>query len=195
MTLTLDYYNAKAADFAATTVAVDFASMQDRFMALLPAGARILDFGCGSGRDSKRFLDEGFVVEATDGCPELCRIASEYAGISVRNELFNELSAEGRYDGIWACASILHVPKDGLPDILFKMNRALKLGGIAYASFKYGDFDGMRAGRYFSDFVEDTFLSVVAQVEGLLVDDLWVTDDMRPEREGEKWLNCLISRG
>ena len=86
-------------------------SARQRFLACLPAGAAILDFGCGSGRDAKAFLELGFSVEASDGSEELCRRASELTGIPVKRMLFSELSAADRYDGIWACASILHLPR------------------------------------------------------------------------------------
>ncbi len=191
---TLDYYNDNAREFAASTVSVDFAEMQDRFMASLPQGGRILDFGCGSGRDAKRFLDEGFAVDATDGSPELCRLASEYAGILVKCELFGELSAVEAYDGIWACSSILHVPKAELPSIFGKMLRALKPSGVMYVSFKYGDFEGLRNGRHFSDFTEESFVDLVGRIAGLKIEDCWITDDVRQGREGERWLNCLICR-
>lgn len=191
---TLDYYNENARDFAAFTVAVDFAVVQDRFLALLSAGERILDFGCGSGRDAKRFLDEGFAVEATDGCPELCRIASDYTGIPVRNELFEELSAESAYDGIWACSSILHVSKAELPNVFGKMVRALRPAGVIYTSFKYGDYDGMRNGRHFSDFTESSFAEFLREVEGLALEDQWVTGDVRPGRGEEKWLNLILRK-
>ena len=191
---TLDYYNENASDFAASTAAVDFSAVQDRFLALLPEGACILDFGCGSGRDAKCFLDKGFIVEAIDGCSEFCRIASDYTGIPVRNELFEELSAESAYDGIWACSSILHVSKAELPNVFGKMVRALRSAGVIYTSFKYGDYDGMRNGRHFSDFTESSFAEFLREVEGLALEDQWVTGDVRPGRGEEKWLNLILRK-
>ena len=114
----------------------------------------ILDFGCGSGRDTKYFLEHGYWVDAVDGSVELCRIASEFTGIEVRQMLFQELQEKEKYDGIWACASVLHVPKIELANILQKMCNAVKTDGIIYTSFKYGDFEGERSGRFFSDFTE-----------------------------------------
>lgn len=100
--ITLNYYNAHAQDFVQGTVAVDFHITQDKFLAQLEKGASILDFGCGSGRDTKYFLERGFAVEATDGSAELCKLASEYTGIKVKQMLFSELDAVEKYDGIWA---------------------------------------------------------------------------------------------
>jgi len=118
---TLDYYNQNADDFIQGTISVDFASTQDRFIKRIAPGALILDFGCGSGRDTKYFLDKGFIVEATDGSEELCKRASEYTGITVKQMLFQELDAKEKYAGIWACSSILHLPKDELKGVLVKM--------------------------------------------------------------------------
>ena len=103
MRTTIDYYNEKAKEFVAGTVNVEFHHMQEQFLKLLPEHALILDFGCGSGRDTKYFLEQGFQVEAVDGSKELCKIASEYTGISVKHALFQELNEFEKYDGLWAC--------------------------------------------------------------------------------------------
>ena len=108
---TLQHYNVNAESFAANTVAVDFSQIQQEFLSTLPPGANILDFGCGSGRDTKYFLEQGYKVDAIDGSPMLCKLASTHTGIKVRQMLFQELHAKEKYDGIWACASILHVAK------------------------------------------------------------------------------------
>lgn len=189
---TLDYYNANAQAFAASTVSVDFSATQRRFAQLLPPGGRILDFGCGSGRDSKFFLQEGFDVTATDGSAELCRLARELTGLPVRHELFQDFAETNTYDGIWACASILHLPKAELAGVLAKMVAALKPGGVIYTSFKYGDFEGTRNGRYFTDFTEEGFRSFMQPIEGIRIEDWWVSADVRPGRGDERWLNLLL---
>ena len=143
---TLNYYNAHALDFVQGTVGVDFHITQERFLAQLEEGASILDFGCGSGRDTKYFLERGFAVEATDGSAGLCKLASEYTGISVKRQLFDELEAMAKYDGIWTCASILHLAWEELVAVLQKMVLAVKAGGVIYTSFKYGQFMGERNG-------------------------------------------------
>lgn len=106
---TLTYYNQNATRFYAATVSVEFTATQQRFLSYLPASASILDFGCGSGRDTKAFLDQGYQVEAIDGSEELCKLATRYTGIQVRHILFQDLNAISKYDGIWACSSILHL--------------------------------------------------------------------------------------
>ena len=191
---TLDYYNKNASEFVKGTIGADFTETQSRFASLFEKGAYILDFGCGSGRDTKCFLDAGFKVDATDGSAELCKFASDYAGIDVRCELFPELDAVDKYDGIWACASILHLPKAELKDVFNKMIIAVKNGGYIYTSFKYGEFEGERNGRYFTDFTEATFGQFVSDVPAICIKDMWITSDVRPGRENEKWLNVIIQK-
>ncbi len=191
---TLSYYEQNAKAFYDNTVDVDFESVQQLFTDLLPQGAKILDFGCGSGRDTVYFLSQGYDVDAIDGSAELCRLASEAAGIPVRQMYFQDLDIENEYDGIWACASILHVPKKELPQIFLKMQQALKKDGVIYTSFKYGDGEGIRNGRYFSDYTEDTARRMIEEIEGLQIDKMWTSSDRRPRREDEKWLNILLRK-
>ena len=205
--VTLDYYDRHAGEFASDTKDIRFTQIQDRFLQHLAPGALILDFGCGSGRDSRYFLSKGYRVEACDGSQEMVRIASQTAGIRVRQMLFGELAEEDRYDGIFACASILHVPSAQLPDIFARMGRALKAGGILYVSFKYGTYEGLRSGRYFTDLTEGglrQILDAAASPDhggagtagrwkfGIL--ETWISGDARPGREKEKWLNALLRK-
>ena len=123
---TLKYYNENAQSFASGTVSVKFTEVQDKFLEKLNPDAYILDFGCGAGRDTKYFLSRGYQIDAIDGSEQLCRIASKYTGIKVRQMLFQELDEKEKYDGIWACASILHLPKKQLREVLKNMYAALK---------------------------------------------------------------------
>lgn len=191
---TLNYYNENAGAFVAGTVNVCFTAIQELFLEYVPEGGSILDFGCGSGRDTKYFLSRGYRVEAVDGSRELCKIAGEYTGISVKRMRFEELDCIEAYDGIWACASILHVPRRELPDILRKMTDAAKSGGVIYASFKHGDFEGVRNGRYFTCLTEESFRGVMEAIPELTVEKLWITDDAREERREEQWLNLILKK-
>ena len=191
---TLAYYNNYADEFYHSTVSVEFTAMQDCFLEKLEKGSYILDFGCGSGRDTKYFLEQGYHVEATDGSAELCKRASQYTGIPVKQMLFEELAAADKYDGIWACSSILHLPIDKLEKVMQKMATALKKNGVIYTSFKYGIFSGERNGRFFTDMTETTFADLLQGVVGLEVEEQWVSFDVRPGRSEEKWLNLILRK-
>jgi len=194
MDTTLNYYNENAKQFVQGTAAVDFSETQNRFLSKLKIGASILDFGCGSGRDTKYFLDKGYAVTATDGSAELCELASEYTGIKVQQMLFEELSAANQYDGIWACSSILHVPKKQLGNVMERMVNALTDDGVIYTSFKYSDFEGMRNGRYFTDFTIDSFKTFISEINNIQIEEYWITGDVRPGRGEEKWLNLILRK-
>lgn len=191
---TIDYYNRNVQDFVDRTVSVDFTGIQNVFLELLPRDARILDFGCGSGRDTKYFLDCGYQVDAMDGSIELCRAASEYTGIHVKQMLFQDLAEEEKYDGIWACASILHVKKTELPDIIRKMSLSTKENGIIYISFKCGDYEGERNGRYFTDMTEISMKELLVDFPELKVEKQWITGDVRADRGDERWLNMILRK-
>ena len=191
---TLVYYDDHADEFYKGTVNVEFAEMQRHFLSKLKNGAHILDFGCGSGRDTKYFLEQGYHVEAIDGSAALCRLAAEYTGIAVKNMLFQELAETDKYDGIWACSSILHLPVDELAEVMRKMAAALKENGIIYTSFKYGTFTGERNGRFFTDMTEGTFADFLGGIQDLEVEEQWTTLDVRPGRSEEKWLNLILRK-
>ena len=191
---TLAYYNRNAEEFVAGTVAVDFRETQEQFLRRLSPGAAVLDFGCGSGRDTKYFLERGMQVEAVDGSEALCKAASAYTGIPVRQMLFQELQEQEKYDGIWACASILHLPKPELQQVFGQMAAALRPAGIIYTSFKYGTWEGERNGRYFTDFTEETFGAFLEAFPQLQREALWLSEDVRPGRTAEKWLNVILRK-
>ena len=191
---TLSYYDEKAKEFCENTVNADVSPQRDRFLSFLKESASILDFGCGSGRDTKAFLELGYKIEAIDGSIELCKTASEYTGIEVKNMLFQDLNDVEKYDGIWACSSILHVSKADLKSVLKKMVTALKDDGVIYTSFKYGDFEGERNGRFFSDFTEESFREYISDCSDVSIVDSWITGDVRPGRGEEKWLNLILKK-
>ena len=191
---TLGYYDSHADKFYKSTVNIEFTTMQEKFLTKLEKGSNILDFGCGSWRDTKYFFEQGYNVEAIDGSAELCKLAGEYTGIKVKNILFQELSEVDKYDGIWACSSILHLPVGELDEVMKKMVIALKKNGIIYTSFKYGTFAGERNGRYFTDMTEEVFAVFLSGIDGLKIEEQWITSDVRPGRGEEKWLNLILRK-
>ena len=194
MNTTIDYYNQNAVAYVKSTVNVEFSATQERFLSYLKLGTKILDVGCGSGRDAKFFLSKGFSVVATDGSEEFCKMASEYTGIPVQKMLFSELNSTEEYDGIWACSSILHLPKSELSDVFGKILMALKRGGVLYTSFKYGEFEGERRGRFFTDFTSESFRTFIGEFPKLVIIEEWISLDVRPGRGDEKWLNLIIQK-
>ena len=191
---TIEYYNENVSKFVNDTQDVVFCATQDLFLSYLNEGDSILDFGCGSGRDTKYFLSKGYKVDATDGSEEICKVASDYTGINVKCLLFNELDEIDKYDGIWACASILHLDRDDLIDVFNRIARALKDNGILYTSFKYSEFEGMRNGRYFTDFTIESFNEFQTNIPEFIIEKNWITSDARAGREDEKWLNLIMRK-
>jgi 2-polyprenyl-3-methyl-5-hydroxy-6-metoxy-1,4-benzoquinol methylase len=191
---TLQYYDQNASQFVSGTQMVDFTETQEKFIKKLKPNSCILDFGCGSGRDTKYFMNHGFQVETIDGSTELCKHATEFTGIPVKQMFFADLKEESKYDAIWACASILHLPKEKLKEVIGKMVTAIKKEGILYTSFKYGTFEGERNGRYFTDMTEDTFAELISENMELKIEEQWITSDVRKGRGAEKWLNLILRK-
>ena len=193
-TKTIEYYNENVDKFVNDTQDVVFCATQDLFLSYLNEGNSILDLGCGSGRDTKYFLSKGYKVDAMDGSMEICKVASDYTGINVKCLLFNELDEIDKYDGIWACASILHLDRNDLIDVFHRIARALKDNGILYTSFKYSEFEGMRNGRYFTDFTIESFNEFQTNIPEFIIEKKWITSDVRAGREDEKWLNLIMRK-
>ena len=191
---TLEYYNRNAINFVHGTVDVDFREMQDEFLSRVKPAGIILDLGCGSGRDSKYFLNKGYEVVAVDGSEEICKIASEYTGLCVIHSTFQDYRPDKKFDGIWACASLLHLSFDEVVEVMNRLSLCLNKGGCFYVSFKYGEFSDMRHGRYFTDMTKETFAQLLANVEGLKIELQKITSDVRADRVDEKWLNVYMAK-
>lgn len=191
--LNVEYYNKNAESFFESTVNTDMSEWQNRFLQRIPAGGRILDAGCGSGRDSKAFIKQGYSVVAFDASREMCKKASDLLGQEVWQMRFEEMSFEDEFDGVWACASLLHVGDKDLPNILKKIHNSLKEEGILYASFKYGDGEKERGERNFIDFTEESIKPILI-MSGFEIVDSGITSDIRPGRENEKWTNVIAGK-
>ncbi len=194
MNETLKYYADQAEKFVAGTVNVDFSITQKEFAAYVPTGGRILDLGCGSGRDSKAFMSMGYRVVAVDGSQELCRLASEFIGQKVICATFQEYEPDVLFDGIWACASLLHLDADTIREMLQKYALMLNPYGVFYVSFKYGNYVGMREGRFFTDMDEAALNEVLKDIPTLKLERTKITNDVREDRANERWLNVFLVR-
>lgn len=192
--MTIDFYDRNGDDFFARTSELDVDFLYRPFLALLPAPARILDAGCGSGRDSKAFLQRGYQVTAIDASDKLVRLASEHTGLPVQHMTFSELPFENAFDGIWASATLLHVPHSEMEDVFHKFIRALKIGGVWYMSFKKGEGEKWSGERLFTYFNKASLGEWIARFPALETLQLWEEADSRPEFQNEHWVNALVRR-
>ncbi|MDP2646520.1 MAG: class I SAM-dependent methyltransferase [Desulfobacterales bacterium] len=191
---TVLFYEQNASVFSLDTGSVDMAHIYAEFLPFLPKGGRILDAGCGSGRDSVFFKRKGFSVKAFDASKTLAEVASRTLGEPVEVMTFLDLEAGDEYDGIWACASLLHVHDGEMDDVLQRLMRSLKKSGVLYASFKYGTTEGFRNGRYFNDFDEKKITDLLVRHPLLKLQRMWKTRDSRPGRNQEWWLNAIMKK-
>lgn len=187
---TADYYNNHAQIFFDSTFQIDMQSLYEPFLKYLPVQAKILDLGCGSGRDALAFKNKGYEVDAIDASIELVKKARELTGIQVKHQSFYDLNEEAVYDGIWACASLLHCERDRLIEVTKKIFNALKPDGVCYMSFKYGNLDRIKDERSFTDLDEQQAQVLLNQLDGIESLEQWITIDKRPDRD-EEWLNIL----
>lgn len=188
--MSIAYYDGRAEEFFRDTASADMAALQARFLRYLTPGARILDGGCGSGRDSLAFARAGFRVTAFDASSEMVRLASANTGLPVIKMAFAELGWDSAFDGVWACASLLHVPRADLPSIAGRLLRALVPGGIFFFSFKLGEGDRQAEGRHFTDMTERSLASLSEEL-GAATLELWQSRDARPKHEREAWVSVI----
>lgn len=189
MDRTIGFYDSDPEGYARSTLGRDVSHLREAFASLLPDGARVLDLGCGSGRDSKAFIDMGFDVVPIDGSEGMCRVASEFLGVPVRHLLFSDLDYVGEFDGVWANASLLHTHPEEMGHVLRLILRSLRPGGVLFASFKTGKFAGVRDGRWYTD-VPPEGLGELAMSSGFCVLDLWTGADVI----GTVWTYGLLKR-
>ena len=210
--MSLDYYDAHAKEYAALTVKADMSPAYDRFLAYLPAGAAILDAGCGSGRDSLCFMKKGYAVTMLDASEGMCNCAEELTGQKALCMGFHEIEFADRFDGIWACASLLHVSEKELENVLAIFHRALKRDGVLYASWKYGEAERSDGERFYCDMTEEKLRRVLARVDLKAREDIeankglkareglfdclecWVAEDALPSGREQKWLNVVLGK-
>jgi SAM-dependent methyltransferase len=194
VTDSIAFYEDHAEEFFQRSVDTPILEQQRAFAAMLPAGGRVLDAGCGSGRDAKLFREWGFQVTATEAAPKLAALARAHSGVDVQVMRFDQMAWEEAFDGIWACASLLHVSRAKLPETLRRLRRALVPGGVWFMSFKYGAAERETNFRRFTDLDEAGAERLIAEVGGLELLSLQVTGDVRAERAEERWLSVVCRR-
>ena len=194
MNETLTYYNQNADAFITGTQNADMSEQYRFFLKHLTPGSKLLDLGCGSGRDSAYFSALGFDVTAVDGSEELCKRVKENHGIDALCLRFEDINFQAEFDAIWACASLLHIKKADMPNIMEKVSASLKPGGILYASFKYGSGEHISNGRFFNNYTERDLGSLLTHTSRMTLLECLITEDVRPEHYGEHWLNLVAKK-
>ena len=190
--MSVDYYNNNSESFIKDTRNIDMKKNYEVFLANVPDRGLILDAGCGSGRDSLIFQKLGYRVDAFDGSSSMVSEAKKLTGLNIELSTFEDFEFNRFYNGIWACASLLHVRRVNLVSILTRLSEGLISGGVLYSSFKYGNNERLNGERYFNDINEHVLKAYVDTVPNISVMQTWVTGNRRTNDNDEKWLNSLL---
>ena len=192
---TIEYYNKYASRIFEDTVDRDMEPQREEFLEELREidGDTILDLGCGSGRDSLAFYEQGFDVTPLDASEEMCKLAEIPTGLEVLCMDYEDMEFDDAFDGIWGNEALIHVPEDELPGILEKLTEALCQNGILFLSFQEGDFEGQRSGRYFCEYTREELERILTETGRLEILKLWTTEDEDREA-GDKLLNVLAKK-
>ncbi len=191
---TIKYYDENAHRFIKGTLDVGMESLYRPFLARVPKGSKILDAGCGSGRDSLYFKQHGYDIVSFDASEKLVEVGSKLIKKPVLRLSFDEISFEKEFDGVWASASLLHIPKKRILPILEKLKKSLQKNGIFYVSCKYGEGERSINGRFFSYYNEETLEKIFNELGGFKKKKVWKTEDVRTERKNEYWINILLCK-
>ena len=189
--MTLDFYNQHAKEYFFQTVKADLSATYKKFLPFIKKEGLILDLGCGSGRDSYYFKQNGYQIVAVDGSKELATQASLLLGQPVLNQLFEDIQFNEEFDGVWACASLLHVSAKELPSILIKIRESLKKEGVFYISVKEGEAPADEDGRFFQYYSPSQFHHLISQCGGLKIETAWSHTELRDEGNKVVWLNVI----
>lgn len=192
---TLAYYRNNAASYVQETLAnTTHLPSLEKFITLLPPFSHILDLGCGSGRDSRFLLDRGFRVTPSDASPEIAQIATDLLQLPVRVQRAEDLDDVLVYDGAWACAGLVHIPKGLMPKTFNRILKALKPGGIWYMSFKHGESEGRdNTRRFFNNYSITAIQRLLGRFpEARIIEIYESASSLRGKRQ--KWLNVYVAK-
>lgn len=189
----VNYYNDNAHEFIKNTKNANMHSLYEVFLRNLK-GAKVLDLGCGSGRDSLYFSTNGYEVTAIDASFKMVEYCKNYLSCSVTHATFEDFESTELFDGIWACASLLHVKRDQIDNMIQKYVNMLNLDGIFLMSFKNRDKDFTKGGRSFTCFTETALRNQLSSIPNIDIMELFETIDVREHRDDEKWVTAIIKR-
>ncbi len=188
----IQYYDNNAQDFYNRTIDADVSDLYQEFLKYVPKEGCILDAGCGSGRDSKYFLNNGYAVLPFDGSIEMVKLTSKLIGQDALQLLFEEMRFSSEFHAVWANASLIHVPYENLRSVIERFHQALLPSGILYASFKYGTSMRPNGDRIFYDMNE---MSIEPYLKGLFKPlKIWKSVDVRSTvapSPDKSWLNII----
>ena len=192
MNSTIDYYNRNADEYFARTAEVTFDEIYNRFLKYIPDGGRIMDLGCGSGRDVKWLCNHGYEAYGLDASRELVSKASDEYDIPVFTGLIEEWTTAIPFDGVWCCASLMHLEESALEQFFENLKYNLKPGGVVFMSVKSGIETGLdEQGRYLRNFTEEDLHEIIERHSKLELREIWYTED-KLERDAFRWMNAII---
>ena len=191
---TIDYYDQNADEYAQSTINLDISDLHREFTKNMPLGAKILDAGCGSGRDLLAFKNLGFDAQGIDASAELVEIAKKNSGAKVEHKNFSEINWKGEFDGVWCMASLLHLNKEEMKETLTKIADSMKEGGKIYASFKTGEGESSDPkGRFFSYYSIPELTKILE--ESKLFGNVKLSHGSdKLGREDTQWINLTANR-
>ena len=184
----MGYYKENAEEFIRETISIDMTDLYSRFEGDLPVGASILEIGSGAGRDLKYFKDSGYNVLGIEPVEELSTFARDFSNAEVNSTDIQSFQSTSEFDGIWACASLLHLRDEELHAAFQKIKSLCHDDTIIYTSFKLGEFSGVRNGRYFNDMTIEKLSPFISE---FLLKDTWLSVDKRPAKQ-DRWLNIIL---
>jgi SAM-dependent methyltransferase len=190
---TIRYYNDHADEYVKDTVDLNMEALYLPFLQMVPAGGKVLDAGCGSGRDTKAFLERGYTVTAIDASEKMVEVTTQLTGRPAQQLRLQDIDYQDEFDGIWACASVLHISATEIEGVMKGLFRALRLSGVCYLSFKEGKGERFDRNRRFLDFTASCLEQCLSHHPNVEIIRIWTTDDVRPSQTNQ-WVNALVRK-
>jgi SAM-dependent methyltransferase len=192
---TVNFYETHAREYFDRTVSADLSVLYKIFLKHVRPGGRVLDAGCGSGRDLKILQARGFDAVGIDASNALVKLASQFSGATCLPMRLENVSFSQHFDAVWACASLLHLPKRRIPSVLRRFHKSLVDDGVLFASVQAGQGEKIAPdGRFFAYYAPNEFAGLVEK-SGFSVDDVWISKDSLPGRGAIRWINIVAHRG